>query len=290
MTSDHWQEDMYFMNLIASTQLSPDTEASISHHKSDHRNQNNHTHTPGYTPSSNNSDSSNGTVAQADEAYINAGELVLLNGNMTDIHKQDALASVLFAQFAADYKLSRAVDPRDWTNKYGVVLGQIGWVLVKNSFEEVKVDDLFVVSKVVLEQFGVKFDQLDDQVIGYLRHFLNDFEVLKDDKITGIFYNKSYSNGSINFAVDFYDEEDDSIRLFTTRVFFDACEVSRPYLFHLFESDCVGGKVHVEFSQYKLNEDTYSKVRETIVDKLGTRMKNYVTKMKPFSMSCNDSK
>ena len=225
------------------------------------------------------------TVVQEYEAYIDAGELVILDGNMTDIHKQDTLASALFAQSAADYKFSRTAKPEEWDKNYGEVLGQIGWVLVKNSFEEAKVDNVFVVSEVVLKTFKEKFSKLDEEVFCYLREFLNNLEVLTtNNQPVEIFYNKSYGNGSINFAVSFYGgmEDDNSIMLFSNRVYFDVCEMSKPFLFHLFEPECVGGKVHVEISQYKLSEGTYSKVRKTILEKLGNRMKTYVSKMKPF--------
>lgn len=236
------------------------------------------------TNNNNSSHPSNDTVIQEDEAYIDAGELVILDGNMTDTHKQDALASTLFAQSAADYKFSRTTKPEEWGKYHGVVLGQIGWALVRNSFEEVKVDDVFVVSEVVLKKFEEKFSELDEDVYDYLREFLNNFEVLTtNDQPVEIFYNKSYSNGSVSFAVSFYDEGDDeSVMLYSTRVYFDVCEMSKPFLFHLFEPECVGGKVHIEILQYKLSEDTYSRVRKTIIEKLGNRMKTYIAKMKPF--------
>ena len=249
-----------------------------------------HNHPPIYpkAPAKNDINSSrpsNGTMTQEYEAYVDAGELVILDGNMTDTHKQDALASALFAQSAADYKFSRTTKPEEWSKNYEVVLGQIGWVLVKNSFEEVKVDDIFVVSEVVLKKFKEKFSKLDEEVFCYLREFLNNLEVLTaNNEPAEIFYNMSYGNGSVNFAVSFYGEmeDDNSITLFSNRVYFDVCEMSKPFLFHLFEPECVGGKVHVEISQYKLSEVTYSKVRKTILEKLGNRMKMYVSKMKPF--------
>ena len=240
-----------------------------------------------FNPSTNNTNNSsspsNDTVIPEDEAYIDAGELVILDGNLTDTHKQDALASALFAQSAADYKYSRTAKPEEWSKYYGVVLGRIGWVLVKNSFEEVKVDDVFVVSEVVLKKFKEKFNELDKEVFGYLREFMNNLEVLTtNNQPVEIFYNKSYSNGSVNFAVSFYAEDDESVMLFSSRVYFDVCEMSKPFLFHLFEPECVGGKVHIEISQHRLSDDTYSKVRKTILEKLGNRMKIYITKMKPF--------
>ena len=265
-------------------QLSPESDASTSHLISYKK----HDHPPDHPKppanSNNSSHSSNDTVVEENEAYIDAGEFVVLDGNMTDTHKQDALASSLFAQFAADYKYSRTTKPKEWTKSYGVILGQIGWVLEKNSFEDVKVEDVFVVSEIVLKQFVDKFSQLDDEVLCYLRQFLNKFEELDtNNQLVTIFYNKSYSNGSVNFAVSSYDVEvgREPPRLFSCRVYFDVCETSRSFLFHLFVPECVGGKIHIEISQYKLSEGTYSKVRKTILEKLGTRMKNYVMKMKP---------
>jgi hypothetical protein len=227
----------------------------------------------------------NDTMVYEYEAYVDAGELVVLDGNMTDTHKQDALASTLFAQSAADYKFSRTAKPEEWSKNYGEVLGKLGWVLVKSSFEEVRVDDVFVVSQIVFKQFKRKLNKLDEEVYHYVREFLNNLEVLtSNDQPVEVFYNKSYGNGSANFAVSYYSEMDDdnSITLFSNRAYFDVCEMSKPFLFHLFEPECVGGKIHVEISQYRLSEDTYSKVRKTILEKLGNRMKMYVSKMKPF--------
>ena len=249
-----------------------------------------HNHPPDYPklPKNNgemSSSTSNDTMAQEYEAYIDAGELVVLDRNMTDTHKQDALASALFAQSAADYKFSRTAKPEEWSKNYGEVLGKSGWVLVKSSFEDIEVDDVAVVSEIALKQYKGKFSKLHEDVFSYLRKFLNNLEVLSaNDQLIEIFYNKSYGNGSANFAVSYYGEmgDDNLVIMFSNRVYFDVCEMSKPFLFHLFEPECVGGKIHVETSQYKLSEGTYSKVRKTILEKLGNRMKIYVSKMKLF--------
>ena len=291
--SPEWQDGNFQYNLVESVSLirllSDGGDTSLLNNKY----HNGHAPGPGYNPNppanrdvnGNSSSPSNDTTVQEYEAYIDAGELVVLDGNMTDTHKQDALASTLFAQSAADYKFSRTAKPKEWSKSYGDVLGKIGWVLVKSSFEEVKVDDLFVVSEVALKEFKEKFDKLDEEVFHYLREFVNNLEVLTADNLAAeIFYNKSYGNESVNFAASFYGEmeDDNSIMLFSNRVNFDVCEMSKSFLFHLFEAECVGGKVHIEISQYKLDEDTYSKVREPILEKLGNRIKMYVSKMKPF--------
>lgn len=272
---------------VSFIQLLPESDVDTSHLFNKQHNP----PAPDYPPNppppmtKNDTSPSNDTTVQEYEAYIDSGELVMLDGNMTDTHKQDALASTLFAQSAADYKFSRTAEPEEWTKNYGVVLGKIGWVLVKDSFEEVKVDDVFVVSELVLKKFKEEFSKLDEDVFHYLREFLNNLEVpTTTNQPVEIFYNKSYSSEGINFAVSFYGEmeDDNSITLFSNRVYFDVCEASKPFLFHLFEPECVGGKVHVETSQYKLSEDTYSKVRKTVLSRLGNRMEMYVSKMRPF--------
>lgn len=272
----------YQVELVSLIQLSADGDTFL--------NDKQRNHPPDYPkPPKNNgensSSTSNDTMAQDYEAYVDAGELVVLDGNMTDTHKQDALASALFAQSAADYKFSRTAKPEEWSKNYGEILGKIGWVLMKSSFEDVEVDDVFVVSEITFKQYKEKFSKLDEDVFSYLREFLNNLEVPSaNNQPVEIFYNKSYGNGSANFAISYYSEmgDDNTVTLFSNRVNFDVCETSKPYLFHLFEPECVGGKIHIDTSQYKLSDGTYSKVRKTIIEKLGNRMKMYVSKMKPF--------
>lgn len=226
--------------------------------------------------------SSNTTVTHENEVYVDAGELVILTGNMTSDHQQDSLASTLFGQLAADYKHKRTTDYKQWISTYRKVLGQIGWVLVKGSEQNIKVDDYFVVSEILLQLIDGEFNQTaEEEVVQDLQFTLNGFDVHKE--AAKVFYNKTYSLGGINVAINVFNEGDDgSVTMFSTRAFLSVCEASNPYLFHLFEPSCVGDRVHVEFERYRLNEGTYSNVRDIIVQKLGSRMKEYVIKISPL--------
>lgn len=131
-----------------------------------------YTHQSDQFPASN---TSNLPDNQESEAYIDPGELVLLEGNLSATHRQDTLASSLFGQLASDYKYSRTASPKEWAKEYGTVLGKIGWVLIQNSFEQIEVHDFFVISEVILTQFANKFSQLDEEVLHNLRCLLNSF-------------------------------------------------------------------------------------------------------------------
>lgn len=225
---------------------------------------------------------SNDSNSQEGEGYVDGGELVVLEGNLSATQKQDALSSLLFVQLASDFKYSRTAQPEEWSKNYGTVIGRIGWVLVESSFKDVEVDDFFEISTVVLNQFENKFSSLEEKTFSNIRHVLNSLRT--DDQLVSSFYNKSSTADKVNFGVNVYNDVDDDgvLEMFALRVVLNVCEMSKSYLFHIFESECVGGKIHVEFSEYKLNERTYSNVRKTIQEKLGNRMGHYVMKIEPL--------
>ena len=209
---------------------------------------------------------------------------MLLGKNLSDLHRHDTVNSALFAQLASDYKYNRSVESQQWSKNYEVVLGQIGWALVSSAFHDIEVDDFFVISDVTLNLFTKGFSRIEKSVVRNLQHLLNQFDELDANftTIAGKFYNVTSQSNSISFGATVCTEDaDNSVHMFTIRVSFKVCEASKSYLFHLYDSECVGGKVRVEFSQYMLDEPIFSKARDTLKERLGPRMKYYVFKLTP---------
>ena len=231
---------------------------------------------------SNDSKPSNDT--EYTEAYVDAGELVLLDKNLTNMHSQDVLTSLLFAQLAANFKYNRTGDVKKWSNYYGQILGQVGWVLEKSYFRRIEIDDFFIVSDFIIKLFEKDFSGIDKDTFKYLGQFLNRFDEvqLEDDVTVDMFYNITNDKSSVSFAVTLTSEDGEgSLQMYTIQVSFKAqCEMSKAYLFYLLDSECVGGGINVGVSQYLLNKAVFSKSRDVIVKRLGSRIEHYVVKMK----------
>ena len=253
--------------MISSIRLLPSTEEDVLFA---HRKHNTPTH------------NGNGTATHENEIFVDAGELVVFEESLSDVHKQDALASTLFAQLAADYKFDRTNDSLEWIKDRDSILGQIGWVLVKESTLEIKLDDYFVISAVILNEVS---NQTEIAVVRDLKQTLNVFEEQIHANSSKVFYSKTYGHSGINLAVNVFSEKGKkrgSLNVRTIRLVFSICEPSNPYLFHLFEPSCVGGKVQAHIEQYRLDESIYSTVRDTIVQRLGSKMKQYLIKVLPL--------
>lgn len=215
--------------------------------------------------------------------YLDDGDLMLLSENISDLHRQDVLNSVLFAQLASDYKYDRRVESKQWSSYYEVVLGEIGWVLEKSVFHNIEKSDVFVLSDVTINQFANNFSGLEKYVEKSLQRLLGYFNVStpNDKTIVSRFYDITSHKDNINFGVTVCVEGvDNSVQMFTLRVSFKVCQASKSYLFHRYSSKCVGGKYHVELSQYLLNEPVFNQVLDTIKEKLGPRVNIYVFQLK----------
>ncbi|WP_084581158.1 hypothetical protein [Sphingomonas azotifigens] len=67
-------------------------------------------------------------TAGREEAQINQGILQAFDRAVAVQAREDVTNSILFAQLAADYKIDRRQQPADWAKRFFEVLATLGWV------------------------------------------------------------------------------------------------------------------------------------------------------------------
>ena len=201
---------------------------------------------------------------------------------MAIMDKQDALTSNLFAQLAADTKVSRVADSKSWDNYFYNYLTIMGWISTDPgvSHREISLtDDHFVLANFLQEELN---NQLSHSEFSFLQRFLIAFEKLPDtNDAVKLLYYKTYEENSVNFMLTVFDETNTGeTSLLVFQVSFKMCKPFQSYLFHQYETSCIANKkIFVTLSRHLFNKGQYSRVREGVIKKVGAHMDRFVKKI-----------
>lgn len=216
------------------------------------------------------------------QCYVDSGVLVIFPVDTPSLRKEDILDSLLFAQLAADKSYSRETETEDWFGYFEYVLQNIGWVLTSTKFDVEVGDDYFVFASLALNQMaGNRWKEGD---IETFRGLFNTLHGLPDaDTSVQILYGNTYSNstnGSSLILCSFKETLEKEVQLSLLMLGFEGLsESAYRYLFHAYRSK------GVTFSQAKtshmvLNEEVFQKIRATVIEKLGDRVKTMISEVK----------
>lgn len=184
----------------------------------------------------------------------------------------DVMNGTLFAQLAANARFDRADDPINWAKFYSKVLEMLGWIVPEFTFFK-------------LRSGGVRFS-MDSAVLKVLRALLTQdqltlveagFEALQglssDDRRLQIFRRNSVEQNHGTFQVGSVGESANGIVQMKTSPFhFQTNESVTDVLWFSFNS----GSTNVEASRttFVLNGQVYSRVRDTVINRLGSNAQN----------------
>lgn len=214
-------------------------------------------------------------LSEEDEeaGYVDAGSLVSFVAGVSPQSQSDALNSTLLAQLAANKKFDRETQTEDWYKFYHTVLENVGWVVQAFDFTKFNASgSTFTVNAViadVLEAIATKDDKaVIDSTIKAVKA-LDDGDgrlVLWDDNSTKL------DKG--NFQISSCNESDGVLVMKIGAFHFKTDKRVTGVLWFTFSSSSTsmykGGQVMT------LDLDVYSKVRETIIEKLGSRAQDFV--------------
>lgn len=221
-------------------------------------------------------------VPTAVHCYVDAGVLVALPANTSTQRQQDVLNSLLFAQLAACKAYSRENDPEGWFSYFEYVLRNIGWVLTSTKFDVAVNDDYFVFASLALNQ--MTDNEHWDAEVGTFRGLFNTLRGLPDnDTNIQLLYGNTYNERTQATSLilcSFRVSPDNEVQLRLLMFGFKGIkDTAHRYLFYVYQAK------DVEFGKAKstamvLNDDIFKKIKSTIVEKLGDRVKTMISEIK----------
>jgi hypothetical protein len=193
---------------------------------------------------------------------------------VTGQQKNDVLNACLLAQLAANAKFNRTSQPVEWSNQYGTVLMNIAWVVPTFQFRGMHTSaQRFTMDQVVLKlvQSLLTADQ-----ISKLTETMNAMKALEDhDRRFVIFQRNSTSQSDGNFQVNSVGASaDGTLSMKFNAYAFDTNTSVTNVLWFSFSGNSTSLKV--SSSTFVLNEQVYARLRDPILNKLGSRGVDYI--------------
>ena len=215
-------------------------------------------------------------TGEAEQSYVVGQSLVSFASGVSEKYRSDVLNSTLLAQMAANKKHSTEdKDTIKWYQSYIETLGGMGWVLEAGDVKTyeakgsiIKVEN--VVIDIIVSAFG-------SNLIGIVTKTL---EALKSDKekkkwIAFETNSKSVQKGCFQIAMAV--ETNGTVMLQLGTFLLTATNEIHQILFFEFSRD----KTRLEYANRRatLNEESYSKVREVIAQKLQDKVEDFVSRI-----------
>lgn len=231
-----------------------------------------------------NPDQRNTTSTEVDEpviCYVDDGALVTFPAMTSSHNQQDVLNSLLFAQLAADKQYDRQANPGEWFDYFEYVVQNIGWVLTSMKYDAEVSEDYFVFSSLALNL--LEKNESAGKDVEMFRRFFNALHSLPNtDRSIEVLYGKAYDqsiNASSLILCSFIETPDKAVKLNLMMVGFSGIdEKVYRYLFHVFDARSLTFS-KVKSSTMVLNEHTFAKVRASVLEKLGDKVKTLISQV-----------
>lgn len=209
-------------------------------------------------------------------AYVNAGSLVTFESGVSALHQEDFLNSILLAQLAADKKFNRHDQVIDWYRFYCEVLTNIGWPT--GNFEFTKYNEggaQVEVDKVIIQILTALAGGVASAVLLATIKALGDLP--GDDKRFVLFRQRSQHLDSANFQISRVVETNGVLQVNMGVAHFKSDQRQIRFLWFSFDSSKI--ELYKGGQNILLSEDTYSKVRQAVKNKLGDNAINFVASL-----------
>lgn len=216
------------------------------------------------------------------KCYVDSGIVVTFPADVEIQRQQDVLDSLLFAQLSADKSHQRQTDPSNWYSYFDYILQNIGWVLSSIDFDvDVTKKPTFVMSSLALNQMVQNGSSAEE--VEVFRKIFNVLHSLPDkDPLIELLYKNIYNDDSNAASLILASFEVSKTKEVTLKLIMFSLEATGEaayrYLLHLYDSK------NVTFSKAKsstmvLNEQIFDKIRSTIVEKLGDKVKSMISEL-----------
>ena len=216
------------------------------------------------------------------KCFVDSGMLVTFPGDVTSQSQQDVLISLLYSQLGADKSHQREDDPQSWYSMFDYILQNIGWTISNAEFNvDASKESTFVMASLALNAMANNDKvMISEEEIEVFRKAFNVLHTLPDDDpLVSLFYKSDYDETSkaaslILASIEIAETKEVVLKL----VMFGLEKNVEPaprYLLHVYNSKEVNLDT-ARTSKMVLNETTFSRVREALIDKLGDRVETMI--------------
>jgi hypothetical protein len=217
-------------------------------------------------------------VLQADKeaGFVDAGSLMSFVAGLTGEHQKDVLDSTLLAQLAANKKFDREKNVEDWYKYYRTVLETVGWVVEEFKFTRYEtVGSTFTVEQVVLEILAAL---VAGSELTLVTATLNALKKAKDgSKPFTIWDASTHSAENGNFQICAASDIGGVPTMALGAFHFSTKESTTRFLWFSYSNSKIA--MYKAGQKISLNEITYSKVRQQVIDKLGNNAVRFVANL-----------
>jgi hypothetical protein len=210
---------------------------------------------------------------QKPEAKLDDAILTSFVDGLIQQTQEDVLNSVLLAQLAADYKYSSKKDPENWYSEYTRVLPHLGWVTQGFKFDEYHSTGQNVeIDRVVINVLAAIVSADELALITATMKALDNLP--GDAKAKKIWDSTTHDESHGTFQNCSVSQSDKVAIMKTGAFYFSAKKVDSRFLWVKWGSDEI--KIFKSAQVMNLNLNFYATIRQTVIDKLGDRAKNFI--------------
>ena len=208
-------------------------------------------------------------------AKVVAGSLASFTSGLSGQQMDDVQNSTLLAQLAAKEKFPDQKDVVDWYKFYGEVLNKVGWTMQDLAFDEYTSHQAsFKLSDVTLELLSGLIGD-DEELLKVVKSTLNSFA--KSPEGLALFKANSASEKFGHFQLLPCKVTNGQVSLASILTYFKAKHVSENYFFFTYNSEDI--TLYKEAQVLTLDEKVYEKVRQEVIDKLGTNASDFISNL-----------
>lgn len=209
------------------------------------------------------------------DGYVDNGSVASFVGNLSGQNKNDVLYSCLLAQLAARAEHDPDDDPEGWYKKFSEVMETVGWVIQSFDFKEYKSElAYFSLQDVTLE---IAKQEMSREVARMLQQTL---DALHEDPKGFSLFSSNSTKQKAGHCMILPCTADASGQIIATFIgfHFKGNRKVDDFLFTEWGSE----DIHLWYGTQTctLNEDLYSQLRGTIINKLGDNAKKNILKLK----------
>lgn len=216
------------------------------------------------------------TTTGVEQSFLNAKSLVSFVSEVNGQRRDDVLNSVLLAQLAANKQFPGEDQSIEWYKAFVKVLNNIGWAIEEAEFSHFESkDDVFEVQNVIIEILTAAFG---GSFITIITKTLSAIGSLADGsgKIT-VFEKNTHSLSKGAFQIGLAKEENGVVSLQIGTFLITSSNEIKRILFFKSSKD----KTSLDYCSRTgtLNEEIYGKIRESVVEKLGGKVVEFIAEV-----------
>ncbi|RDX51547.1 hypothetical protein OH76DRAFT_301409 [Lentinus brumalis] len=207
-----------------------------------------------------------------DSAAVDAGSSVSFVGNLPGQMKSDVLNSTLFAQLAANKQYDRQNQTTDWYDYYKYVLETVGWNVQGFDFAHLTDANSYLTVDNLLLKLAAAY--LSGGELDLFKSMLDSLKDAKNEAATKLFDSSAKAFNKANFQLGVASNAQGNAMFKIGSYYYGAQQNIDKVLFFTFGSQKV--EFYAGNQTMLLNDDVYSQVRASVLQKLGSNAQDLV--------------